>query len=120
MLRILLIAIAVIAVGAPAAAQTVAVAPTPAPAKATLVMPPMPKIADAWGFSTRVHLPTGPVNTVSSAECNRRAVGVAPVADTMSLTGPTDSRTLVAVPVSGGNVANATTQQQITDICDRR
>ncbi len=117
--RILFTAIAVIAVGAPAAAQSVASAPATANV-AALAVPAPSKVADAWGFSTRVHLPTGPVNSVSSAECNRRAVGVTPLGDTMSLSGATDSRTLVVVPVSGGNAASATTQQQISDICDRR
>jgi len=89
-------------------------APTPTPTAATRAEP---KARQSPRFSTRVHLPTSSTTRVSSAACNRRTVGVHPPTNQMGPNGANGSQTLVAVPIGGSNVAQATTDQQITELC---
>ncbi len=111
--RNLIIASAILAVAAPAAAApTSAAPPNPVSAKTTQ------QVGDPARFTNPVNVRVRTVTSTSAGACNRRAVGVSYSAGAMSVNGASDSRTLIAAPIGGGSISSATTQQQITEVCD--
>ncbi len=81
---------------------------------------PSPKATKPAVFSNKIHSPTGRSSRVSGADCNRRTVAAAPAGGQLGPNGASTSQTLIAVPISGGDPAAATREQQISEACAHR